>query len=466
MCLLTRIFNQLQQTYVAKRKQLEQAREGLKAARTRAADAEETVQQARNLAEQEQDRVSGLVKDVGTLLQTDPPLKKQLDQAAETLGYPDAAKTYDSLVDLSANLQTFSGRVTGLAMALLRSPHGLVVLALLVLVLPLAVIVVLNVFAEEMSSIGKRVVEVVTFLGALIAGLNSWLSKGLQAVNVVVDAHAKAQRIRRQTVEADPRLQQAQQQLANAQDVVQTVQQEVKDKEAEVQQLQGQIEDLRPERKWLRLLEERSRSAAYTSQLGIISLIRSDFEQMSEFLVNMNVEKHVQEGQEPPIQRIILYIDDLDRCQPERVVQVLEAVHLLLAFPLFAVVVGVDPRWLRHSLADHYLETLRENGRTVLQNGRGTPGPYSTPQDYLEKIFQIPFALRPVEKEGYQKLVADLLQSPESKKAAAAPVQAPATGAAKASVSGGADHGIAPVSAEVAVGSVPGPRGQPPAARR
>ena len=50
-----------------------------------------------------------------------------------------------------------------------------------------------------------------------------------------------------------------------------------------------------------------------------------------------------------PIERIILYIDDLDRCPPKRVVEVLEAVHLLLAFDLFVVVVAVDARWLERS---------------------------------------------------------------------------------------------------------------------
>ena len=45
-----------------------------------------------------------------------------------------------------------------------------------------------------------------------------------------------------------------------------------------------------------------------------------------------------------PIERIVLYIDDLDRCPPERVVEVLQAVHLLLAFELFVVVVAVDAR--------------------------------------------------------------------------------------------------------------------------
>ena len=54
----------------------------------------------------------------------------------------------------------------------------------------------------------------------------------------------------------------------------------------------------------------------------------------------------------------------------------LQAVHLLLAFKLFVVVVGVDSRWLERSLREHYPNLLVE------------------PEHYLEKIFQIPFMLR------------------------------------------------------------------------
>ena len=39
---------------------------------------------------------------------------------------------------------------------------------------------------------------------------------------------------------------------------------------------------------------------------------------------------------------------------PDRVVTVLQAVHLLLAMPLFVVVVGVDPRWLLRALRTRY----------------------------------------------------------------------------------------------------------------
>ena len=57
--------------------------------------------------------------------------------------------------------------------------------------------------------------------------------------------------------------------------------------------------------------------------------------------------REISEEFEKPLERIILYIDDLDRCPEERVVEVLEAVNLLMAFPLFIVIVGVDPRWVK-----------------------------------------------------------------------------------------------------------------------
>jgi hypothetical protein len=40
--------------------------------------------------------------------------------------------------------------------------------------------------------------------------------------------------------------------------------------------------------------------------------------------------------------RVVVYVADLDRCPPDRVAKVLEAVHVLLAFPLFVVVGAHD----------------------------------------------------------------------------------------------------------------------------
>jgi hypothetical protein len=126
-------------------------------------------------------------------------------------------------------------------------------------------------------------------------------------------------------------------------------------------------------------------------------------------------------GSLPAIDRIILYIDDLDRCPAERVVEVLEAVHLILALPLFIVVVGVDSRWLLTSLHRHYQAQLGSGDRQVpprteaeekevpLAAGLWQDEWASTPQNYLEKIFQIPFAIRPMDRTGFRELLKHVL---------------------------------------------------------
>jgi KAP family P-loop domain len=103
----------------------------------------------------------------------------------------------------------------------------------------------------------------------------------------------------------------------------------------------------------------------------------------------------------PPVmfERIILYIDDLDRCPPEQVVAVLQAIHLLLAFPLFVVVVAVDTDWVLSALDSHYGELLRDNTKSA------------SPIDFLEKIIQIPYRVRKIRTEGRGSMVRDRLQA-------------------------------------------------------
>lgn len=93
----------------------------------------------------------------------------------------------------------------------------------------------------------------------------------------------------------------------------------------------------------------------------------------------------------------------------------LEAVHLLLAFELFVVVVAVDSRWLSFALTDELgaLDSLNRGGRKA------------TPQDYLEKIFQLPFWVQPLSIDGRGSLVHGLLESSVS-----APSGSGATGGA------------------------------------
>ena len=92
---------------------------------------------------------------------------------------------------------------------------------------------------------------------------------------------------------------------------------------------------------------------------------------------------------------MIVYVDDLDRCQHGVVVGVLETLKLLLSLPHFVVVVGVDSRWLFRSLQRHF--------RDLLDTGDGASGDAdfaATPQNYLEKIFQYSVVLQPIRSPG------------------------------------------------------------------
>jgi hypothetical protein len=125
---------------------------------------------------------------------------------------------------------------------------------------------------------------------------------------------------------------------------------------------------------------------ALHDEVGIVSRVRRAFERL-----NAVVKSH--RDADDSLQRIVFYIDDLDRCRAEQVVRVLEAVHLLLAFDRFVVVVGVDTRWLETSLMSFYDEQLRANRDDLNGQDSAAPDPRATVRDYVEKIFQVPIQI-------------------------------------------------------------------------
>jgi len=156
-------------------------------------------------------------------------------------------------------------------------------------------------------------------------------------------------------------------------------------------------------------LTERSSPDTYQQYRGLLGTVHHDLSQLDERLREAHAEwASTQSDQPPPLERIILYIDDLDRCSPARVVEVLAAVHLMLALPLFVVVVAVDPRWLLASLERHYTEQFSDSASGP--NFAATHDT-ATPVDYLDKIFQIPFVVPPTTPEKTARLISALLAS-------------------------------------------------------
>jgi hypothetical protein len=173
----------------------------------------------------------------------------------------------------------------------------------------------------------------------------------------------------------------------------------------DLDEIQRKLKEVTPARVITDFVAERVGSGDYHKHLGIPALIQKDFRQLAQLVAKQNEE--ILSGETAPLanddvcfNRIILYIDDLDRCPDERVVEVLQAVHLLLAFELFVVVVAVDSRWLSHALTRHFEALVVEGAR-----GRG-----ATPDDYLEKIFQIAFWVQPLGEAAKRNIIQSLLR--------------------------------------------------------
>jgi hypothetical protein len=163
------------------------------------------------------------------------------------------------------------------------------------------------------------------------------------------------------------------------------------------------------------LLARITSEGRYADYRGLTGRIHHDLTQLDRGLAEALAlwELHGAEGP-PPLQRVVLYIDDLDRCQADRVVAVLQAVNLLLTMRLFVVVVAVDPPWLLNALNQHYGPALlsgHDGGRAL---------------DYLDKIFDIPYALHVPDQSDTERYFRALLPVADQPLARAARPSPPA----------------------------------------
>lgn len=107
---------------------------------------------------------------------------------------------------------------------------------------------------------------------------------------------------------------------------------------------------------------------------------------------------------ESDIKTLVVLIDDLDRCSPERIIENLEAIKLFLNVPNTAFVIGADRRIIRQAVAWRYRDALRAS---TLAEGQADPSERLV-DDYLEKLIQIPYRLprlSPSEIETYLTLL-------------------------------------------------------------
>ena len=111
---------------------------------------------------------------------------------------------------------------------------------------------------------------------------------------------------------------------------------------------------------------------------------------------------------ETKLRSLVVLVDDLDRCLPERLIETLEAIKLFVSVPKTAFVIGADPRIVRHAIATRYIrQQLRDD--IASSGAEKRTEEYDLVQDYLEKLIQVPYylpRLSPAEIESYLNLLA------------------------------------------------------------
>lgn len=154
------------------------------------------------------------------------------------------------------------------------------------------------------------------------------------------------------------------------------------------------------------ILRDPERAAERDAQLGIVGVLQRQFEELAEAV-------RVDGDTRDPLRlkRIVLHVDDLDRCRPERVVEVLHTLNLLQATGLFVIVVSIDPRWLRRAMWD--LEPVAAIDLEKAEVGGRLRAEIGDPLEFLDKVFQIPYALRPMNATNAEDYFTSLVGQKE-----------------------------------------------------
>lgn len=365
------------------------------------AEAENRLERIQTQISSAQERIefpfAAAVQTARDRLRSNPQVKRGISSAEDRLGLAPGSITVDNLHERVRQLRRLPGQLrAGLAFLWNAKRRKWVVLGIAVL---LGVGLALWWFFPVLRALTLLVwsVPFLSTVGVALKRARAALDALKDADGIVSDAVRKAESgLKRGEREARERLAR----LESAE----------RDALERVALLEAQLDEVRSGRRLHRFIVERASADDYRQHLGMVNLIRNDFERLSQILTRKDDASlggtSEQEPPPPRLDRIILYIDDLDRCPEGRVVEVLQAVHLMLAFPLFVVVVGVDSRWLLLSLEDHYAALRRAD---TLDRRHAHPDLDATPQNYLEKIFQIPFVLKPMGEAGFGNLVEALI---------------------------------------------------------
>ncbi|BBA69245.1 P-loop NTPase fold protein [Geobacter sulfurreducens] len=474
---------------VLRRRQRQEAEENLKTVRARFETA---------LARQAVATAGEFWTAVGTTMGKDRETRETIDRAGRALGVPELSASARQLSEVLQETATQAGRARTLgrsAVAMLGRPRWLAALALILVAAPVAVVWFRDILGRtEVLSWLKEVNAAVLGLSSVMASVAGFAGTALKRTATALDTlegfratleTAIAERTEEFSKNSNEAalLTDAEREAARLRSDVEQAERRLADADRRAADAARDFQGATARGRLNAFIRDKVVSGDYAKHLGIIATIRKDFGQLAQLMADVDRDRELAEEYERArldyarrveeliarsgdvltdeeiaalrasttfdaeslrlFERIILYIDDLDRCPPEKVVEVLQAIHLLLCFPLFVVVVAVDARWVSRSLKEVYPELLAE---TVIIPGTGATAPArpgapagearhdatdrrtapnnsdreraASSQDYLEKIFQLPYWVRAMDADACRTYIRGIVAAESTAHAA------------------------------------------------
>jgi hypothetical protein len=153
-------------------------------------------------------------------------------------------------------------------------------------------------------------------------------------------------------------------------------------------------------------LRDLVREPDYEGKLGFLHLVESDIREVLDLVAT-------------PKQPLVIFVDDLDRCSPHRVAQIVEAINLFLSgdYPNCIFVLGMEP-----AIVAAALEVANKDVPEKMESFARANGHVPLGWRFMEKIVQLPVAIPLPRTEGFKTYLADLTGN---RQVAAAPAPLP-----------------------------------------
>jgi hypothetical protein len=142
------------------------------------------------------------------------------------------------------------------------------------------------------------------------------------------------------------------------------------------------------------------REPDYQGKMGYLHLVESDIREVLELATVASVTKENPKG-DP----LVVFVDDLDRCAPNKVAEVVEAINLFLCgdYPNCIFVLGMEPGMVAAALEVANKEVIQKAEEMGLAD-RTVPVGWR----FMEKIVQLPIMIPPPTEAGRRKYLGSL----------------------------------------------------------